>query len=686
MSALEKATKTILLVDDEHIIRKLARSTIESQGYRILEASDGQEALEIAREEKPNLVLLDITMPKMSGFEVCKILKEDTATKDTIIIMVTGDLSEEHKIKGIDSGADDFFVKPFSPIELLNKIRERLEDGGEIVRLDKSPRAMAEMNSLKADPELKGELIHLERGQLLLYANDLGKIYQEELKKASELKMAYQRLKDMEKMKDAFISLVSHELRTPLSIIKGYIGLINEVMKSRHVGSDLHEFMKAITQASEKLESLIQELLDFSKMKSGLIFFEKEEISLPGILELVVNEHMAEAMRKNIDLTLSLKSDFRPLRADRARLREAFGHLVKNAVSFTPSYGKIAVDAVDEGVWVKVKVMDTGKGIPVEDLDNIFSPFYQSMEFLTRDVSGIGLGLTITKHIIEDHGGYIKLESTVGKGTAFTVALPRSYMDAKEIVAELQSRYPQKIDSLSSGIEIAEKELLLYAQEMSTLYNAEKIKNEQLVDTLNELEVTYVQTIAALAQAIDVKDAYKGGHTGRVSFYAKCIATQHNPAILKEKEFVYSLLLHDVGKIGVAEDILGKAGKLSDEEWEKIKSHPEMGARIVGQVKFLSPAISSVRSHHERWDGKGYPDGLKREEIPLSARIISVADAFDAMTSERPYRNRVTKEEAREEIIKNSGVQFDPAVVESFLNAWPEIISYRDDGSDKVLD
>ena len=283
--------KKILLVDDELIIRKLARNTIQSQGYMILEASNGNDAIELAREEVPNLILLDIKMPGLNGFQVCRILKDDPLTRNTYIIMLTGDLSDEDREQGLLAGADDFFVKPFSPIELLNKIRAFLENEEEIILPDEGEdKRERGQRCLSEETKNEDELYQLEREQLLLYASDLGKIYYEEVKKAAELKKAYQRLKEMEKMKDAFVSLVSHELRTPLSIIKGYVSLINEVLKNREVSADLQEFIKAIAQSSNKLESLIQELLDFSKMKSGLVILEKEEIAMPGILQLILND------------------------------------------------------------------------------------------------------------------------------------------------------------------------------------------------------------------------------------------------------------------------------------------------------------------------------------------------------------------------------------------------------------
>ncbi len=244
------------------------------------------------------------------------------------------------------------------------------------------------------------------------------------------------------------------------------------------------------------------------------------------------------------------------------------------------------------------------------------------------------------------------------------------------MVAEFQSRYPSRMEDLSRKLQATEKQLLAYAQELSTRLAQEKLRSRQLEESLGEMEQTYLETIAALANATDQKDAYNLGHTERVTSYARVIARELSPALLEQRDFKYSLLLHDLGKIGIAEELLKKAGRLSDAEWETLKSHSELGAKLLSSVRFLAPALASVRSHHERWDGKGYPDGLRGEEIPLPARIIAVADAFEAMTSNRPYRAGLPLEEAREEIKAHCGTQFDPAVVQAFLDGWPQVVTW----------
>jgi putative nucleotidyltransferase with HDIG domain len=216
-----------------------------------------------------------------------------------------------------------------------------------------------------------------------------------------------------------------------------------------------------------------------------------------------------------------------------------------------------------------------------------------------------------------------------------------------------------------------------------------KAKNEQLEQANREilamsmrLKETYDATLEALAAALDARDRDTGGHSSRVSVYtmdmARRLGIREGSAEWLDIE--RASLLHDVGKIGVPDSILNKPGPLTAEEWQEMRKHPAIGYEMLRDVKFLTVAAEIVYSHHERYDGKGYPKGLKDDEIPLGSRIFAVADAFDAMTSDRPYRRALDWRKAREEILTNSGVQFDPKVVEAFLeciDAWSEGLEER---------
>ena len=192
------------------------------------------------------------------------------------------------------------------------------------------------------------------------------------------------------------------------------------------------------------------------------------------------------------------------------------------------------------------------------------------------------------------------------------------------------------------------------------------IENARLMEDLRQ---TFYETAEALAEAIEKRDPYTGGHTKRVLTYSMAAAGYMGLSPEEMEQLKLSAILHDIGKIGVEDRVLRKQASLNDEEFGLMKTHPRMGAEIMQHVEKLKYVIPGMKYHHERFDGKGYPEGLKDVEIPLIARIISVADTFDAMTSDRPYRKGLSDEAAISELMKFSAIQFDPDVVKAFIEA-----------------
>jgi len=186
------------------------------------------------------------------------------------------------------------------------------------------------------------------------------------------------------------------------------------------------------------------------------------------------------------------------------------------------------------------------------------------------------------------------------------------------------------------------------------------------------LEAAHFDAMKALAQAIEAKDHYTRGHCDRMVEYAVAIAKGLGLSEMERKVLRYAAALHDIGKIGIPETILNKAGKLTEEEYTIMKAHPEKGAEIIRGVSFLAPVAPLIYHHQERYDGKGYPDGLVGDEIPLGSRIVAVLDTFDAMTSDRPYRRALSLERAIAELKLFSKQQFDPLVVDVFLRVLRE--------------
>jgi len=212
------------------------------------------------------------------------------------------------------------------------------------------------------------------------------------------------------------------------------------------------------------------------------------------------------------------------------------------------------------------------------------------------------------------------------------------------------------------------------------------IENARLYENIQKV---YLSTIEVLATAIDAKDPYTQGHSRRVTQYSVAIAEELNLSPKEVESIRYAGLLHDVGKIGIKDSIIRKPGRLTDEEYAIIKKHPAIGAKILRPVDFLADKIPGVLHHHEYYDGRGYPEHLTGENIPLAGRIICVADAFDAMTTNRPYRKGLTVKTAVGELQKFSGKQFDPVCVEAFIRAFDrKLFQYFvkvEDSDDMVL-
>lgn len=184
-----------------------------------------------------------------------------------------------------------------------------------------------------------------------------------------------------------------------------------------------------------------------------------------------------------------------------------------------------------------------------------------------------------------------------------------------------------------------------------------------------DMRKNYFETLNVLVRAIEASDPYTSGHSMRVSVYAESIAKQVGLPQNKIDLIKSAALLHDIGKIGIDKSILNKTGRLEKEEFETIKSHPEIGATIIADLSYLSNISNIIRHHHERNDGKGYPDGLNHDNIPLETSILTIADSFDAMTTNRPYRNSLSLETALKEILDNQGTQFNPDIVDDAIIA-----------------
>ncbi|MCU1463379.1 MAG: metal dependent phosphohydrolase [Acidimicrobiales bacterium] len=229
-----------------------------------------------------------------------------------------------------------------------------------------------------------------------------------------------------------------------------------------------------------------------------------------------------------------------------------------------------------------------------------------------------------------------------------------------------QPTAPPDLPTLAGDPDAMQRQLIVFARDIGQIYRREKGRAEELEQALATLKTAYLETVRTLAFVVEAKDAYTGQHLERCRVYGVALL-QAIGAAEEYPDAEYGFLLHDAGKVGIPERILGKPGPLTAAEWRVMRTHPLIGHQMVAGIPFLKSAGEVVRYHHEMFDGSGYPEGLKAADIPLPARVFSIVDAFDAMTTDRPYRAALPIDYAAEEIARMAGTQFDPEVAEVFV-------------------
>lgn len=404
----------ILVVDDALENRELLGAHLTHAGYDVLMAADGQEALAAVAAQTPDLILLDVMMPVLDGYEVCRRLKSNEQTAFIPIVILTALQDLDFRLRGIELGADDFLTKPFNHLELLTRVRS-------LLRVKGLHDQVAAYNRLL-------EAMVAERTQAL--------------------ERALADLKEMDRLKSEFLSNISHELRTPLTPIKGYLPCLLRgdfgTLAPRQ-GFILGQ----ISESVERLHCLIEDLLTFMQWEAGGICLEVGTVRVESVVQIAMKRVASAIQEKGMELTTAFGANLSPIRADAAALGRAIAHLLENAVKFTPDGGRVTVTArlvewsngqvvdspkpIDQltarpidapAGWLELRVTDTGVGIPAEAISKIFDRFYQVDSSPTRQHGGTGLGLAIVKRILDAHGAPITVESLPGRGTTFSFRLP----------------------------------------------------------------------------------------------------------------------------------------------------------------------------------------------------------------------------------------------------------------------
>ena len=357
---------TILVIDDEESIRDGCRQTLQKSGYRVCTASDGQEGIHIAREEKPALAFVDLKMPHCSGMDIVEVLCHDLP--DTALIMITGFASIVSAVEAMQKGAYDYLPKPFTPDQLRAVTRRALEH-----------RAL--------------------------------KLEAQELRKQKEF------------MEKNFITFVSHEMRSPLVTILQYIESL-KALSGDSLGPEILAIIERCGKRAQNLHDLVEHWLDLSRIENGTFLQEKSAIDLGEVLGQCVEDMLPLCEKRGITLTWTQSEALPMIVGDRESLARVFTNIIGNATKYTPAGGCITIGTHADDYYVCVSVTDTGEGIPRDKLPFIFEPFYRARGKEDRH-RGSGLGLTFCRKIMDAHSGAIEVCSQEGHGSTFTLKFHR---------------------------------------------------------------------------------------------------------------------------------------------------------------------------------------------------------------------------------------------------------------------
>ena len=358
----------ILVVDDQDANRLLMRDLLESQGHEVLEATDGTEALRRVGEAMPDVVLLDIGMPGMDGFEVCRRLKADPVTASIPVLLVTAMTQRDQRLLGIGAGANDYITKPVDRSDL----------------------------SLRVGNAIRMRHLYLE------------------------VEAQYRQLEKLELLRDSLVHMIVHDLRSPLAGIRAYLDLV-KMDGAGKLDLELTESIDAARKVAVEMTDMVSDLLDVSRLEVGKMPLELAPADMGG---LVVEAVAAAGASPRVRIRVEAPADKLRVVCDAGVIRRVLTNLVGNAVKFTPSSGQIAVSVRGNGSEVKVEVVDTGPGIPPEYHQKVFEKYGQVEAARHGAKHSTGLGLTFCKLAVEAHGGQVGLESAVGAGSTFWIALP----------------------------------------------------------------------------------------------------------------------------------------------------------------------------------------------------------------------------------------------------------------------
>lgn len=418
----------ILVVEDSPTQLEQLAYILETEGYPVRTAINGVEAMKVIGEEKPALIVTDILMPEMDGYELCRKVKDTPETRDIPVMLLTN-LSDPHDvIKGLQSGADNFLTKPYNKDFLLSRIK--------YILVNQEIRHSMPISNMGMEIVFGGKkyFINSDRIQIIdlllsTYENaiqkngELAEANQQLLRMHRELAKKNNELEKLNRDKNKFLTMAAHDLRNPVGAILSF-GLILQEEAKKKLGADDQEFISIIVNSSDFVLKLLNELLDISVIESGDLKLKKMELDFANLVQNNIALNKVLADKKNIHIDYDSNIDEVLADVDPVKIEQVLNNLISNAIKFSFPGSVITVFVKKHDNEIVFGVKDNGQGIPSTEINKLFVPFEKLSVKSTAGEKSTGLGLVIVKKIMEAHKGRVEVESKQGQGSTFTCTLP----------------------------------------------------------------------------------------------------------------------------------------------------------------------------------------------------------------------------------------------------------------------
>ena len=776
----------IVIVDDEDMSLKMAGHILSKHDKRVTTLKTGQLLLDYLKNNTPDLILLDINMPEMDGFETfirLRTMQEELRMEKIPVVFLTAEEAAEAEARSFEMGISDYIRKPFNPDDLIRRIdniiakhkssiqtpnevtkdpltglmtNAAIQDKlGVICRRQAGCFMMIELDSFEAFEETYGqddgadlllsftELLKKELGESSIIGRMDKAVFSAfcpELSSKNDIKRLSVSLNSG--LGEAAKSLVDGPADMPLGVSLG-------VMFVSGIGSDFTEIHRLTCRALETAKQtgrhdymiydlsgdaeaedaqkvslktlsmilsernidgsvlqldmdsftyiyrfVMKNILRYHRTACKILFTFAPAVNTGNVDESLCDgffNHVRNMAGKN-DLLLRYRTDQLFLFLTDIK-EEAIPQTISNIIrSWAMENGTVLSITYEAEYIASEEEKSSDETYPwVIVVDDDVSNLKIAGHVLSRNkmrVTALRSGRALLEFVKENRPDLILLDVEMPEMDGFETLEGLKTMDAE--VAEIPVIFLTGRDDQAAetkGLKLGAMDFIRkpFAPEILCMRVKHCIDLTRLQKNLEievdrkskENERLFTHVIKSLADAIDAKDKYTNGHSGRVAEYSKEIARRYGYSPAEQNSIYMMGLLHDVGKIGVPDAVINKAGKLTEEEFEMIKKHPVIGSQILENISEMPELSTGARWHHEKYGGGGYPDGLKGEDIAEAARIIAVADAYDAMTSNRSYREVMPQDKVRAEMERCKGSQFDPRFADIMIRMIDEDTEYR---------